>query len=60
MVPTPVVARENTSEVEDEYEEAEQPIVGPSGTARVAMVTGNVTLARTRSASLSHSAVPFH
>jgi hypothetical protein len=51
VVLAPVVGRENRGEAEDEDEEAEPPVAGPSGTAQVAMVTGNVVLARTRSAS---------
>ena len=35
----------NGDEPEDEPEEAEHPLAGPSGTAQVWMVTGNVTLA---------------
>ena len=38
----------NGDEPEDEPEEAEHPLAGPSGTAQVQMVTGNVTLACTR------------
>ena len=52
MVSAPTVGRENKGGVEDEEEEDEQPAAGPTGTARVAMVTGNVILARTRSTSL--------
>ena len=52
MVSAPTVGRENTGGVEDEEEEDEQPAAGPTGTARAAMVTGNVILARTRSTSL--------
>ena len=53
MVLAPTVTRENGGQVDNEEEEEdEQPAVGPTATARVAMVTGNVTLARTRSTSL--------
>ena len=53
MVSAPMVGKENIGEFEDEdEEEAEQPVAGPFGAARVAMVTGNVILARTHSVSL--------
>ena len=52
MVSAPTVGRENTGGVEDEEEEDEQPAAGPTGTARAAMVMGNVILAQTRSTSL--------
>jgi hypothetical protein len=52
MVLAPTVARENGGQVEDDDDEDERPAVGPTVTARVAMVTGNVTLARTRSTFL--------
>ena len=47
--------RENRCEDEDEIEEAEQPATGPSETAEVPMVTGTVTLARTRSMFFFHT-----
>ena len=56
-VVVPIVGRENMGEDEDEDENEiadSHPVVAPSGTgrtARVQMVTGNVTLARTRSMS---------
>ena len=52
MDSTPTVRWEGQGGVQDEEEEEEQPATGPPGTARVAMVTGNVILARTRSMSL--------
>ena len=52
MVSAPTVGRENQGGNEDEEEKDEQPAAGPPGTARVAMVMGNVILARTRSTSL--------
>ena len=57
QVSVPTAGRENRSEDEDdiENEEAELPAAGRAATphlaARVPMVTGNVTLARTRSMS---------
>ena len=45
----PMARRENQSGDEDENEEGEHPAADPSQTVRVPMVTGNVTLARTRS-----------
>ncbi|KAF8802592.1 hypothetical protein BYT27DRAFT_7226303 [Phlegmacium glaucopus] len=44
----PAVGQANRDEGEAEDEEGEQPVAGPAGPARVAMVTGNVTLARTQ------------
>ena len=52
MVSAPTVGKKNKGRVEDEEEEEEQPAAGPTGTAQVAMVMGNVILARTRSTSL--------
>ena len=50
MISVSAGGRENRNgdEPEDEPEEAEHPPAGPSGTAQVQMVTGNVTLACTR------------
>jgi hypothetical protein len=55
MVSAAVVRGEGGDEVGDEENEDEQPGAGPTGNAQVAMVTGNVTLARTRSMSFSFS-----
>ena len=49
VISVPMDGRENRCEDEDEIEEAEQPATGPSETAEAPMVTGTVTLARTRS-----------
>jgi hypothetical protein len=51
MVSAALVRGESRDEVGEEDEDNEQPGVGPTGNAQVAMVTGNVTLARTRSKS---------
>ncbi|KAF8814457.1 hypothetical protein BYT27DRAFT_7219837 [Phlegmacium glaucopus] len=51
----PAVGQANRDEGEAEDEEGEQPVAGPAGPARVAMVTGNVTLARTRIRHYPHS-----
>ena len=54
----PMAGRENRNE--DEIEEAElHPAAGPLGLAQVQMVTGNVTLAQTRSTSSFQSVSPF-
>ena len=54
----PMAGRENGNE--DEIEEAElHPAAGPLGLAQVQMVTGNVTLAQTRSTSSFQSVSPF-
>jgi hypothetical protein len=54
MVSAAVLASggENRNEVDVEEDEDEQPGAGATGNAQVAMVTGNVTLARTRSTSV--------
>ena len=61
MVSAPTVGKENKGRVEDEEEEEEQPAAGPTGTAQVAMVMGNVILAQTHSMSLCIFICPlFH
>jgi hypothetical protein len=56
-ISVPMAGRETREEDEDENEEDEAPpVAGPfaGGTAHVPMVTGNVTLARTRSTFFFH------
>lgn len=58
-ISAPIAAMENRGEDEDENEEGDDLAAGPSGSLRLPMVTGNVTLARTRSMSFlyQHSAL---
>ena len=49
MISVPMARKENQSGDEDEMEEGEHLVADPSGSVGVPMVTGNVTLARTRS-----------
>lgn len=56
----PMARRENQSGDDEENEEGEHPAADPSGTAGVPMVTGNVTLARTRSMFFSLLSHQWH
>jgi hypothetical protein len=47
----PAIEGKNRSKVGDEEEDEEEDGAGPTGTTEVVMVTGNVTLARSRSMS---------
>ena len=60
VVLVPMARKENQSGDEDEIEEGEHPVADPSGSVGVPMVTGNVTLARTRSMFLFLSVRPSY
>lgn len=59
QVSVPMAGRRNEDDDENENEAELHPAAGPSGPARVLMVTGNVTLARTRSMSFYLIGQPF-
>ena len=64
LVSVSIIGREKSNRVEEEEageeEEEEQPVAGPSGSAQVSMITGNVTLAWTRSVSLLLFCLSFY